>query len=168
MRHAQRMVLIPESEYLSLKHGRITRKKVEKRQTTSSKVDKEKPSASVNYYKSPRKKLDSLDNSLSQFFSPDHQQKVVAIEGALKRGGAAWNSNFELTAGQGQTIANSNIVDLLKYALTTVPANPGKPTGYSEFIKILSQTTLPVAVFSRKATRDAISRARDSSVWETY
>ena len=103
MRHAQRMVLIPESEYLSLKQGRLTCNKVEKRKTrtTTPKVVKEEARSIVNSFKPPRKKLDLFDNSLSQFFSPEHQHKVAAIEGELKRGGASWNSNFELTSGQG-------------------------------------------------------------------
>ena len=169
MKHSQRMVLIPETEYLSLKQVKGARTRVDKQKPAQSKVVKTQvDSIRRTSFKQPKKRLQLLDNSLSQFFSPDHQQKVAAIEGALRRGGASWNSNFELTSGQGQTFVNSNIVDLIKYALTSVPSNPGKPVGYTEFVKILSQTTLPVAVFSRKAAREAILRARDSTSWEAY
>ena len=149
MKFAQRMVLIPESEYLSLKAGSS---KIEKRKVKS----KRPPPAKVRIEK------------LSQYFSPEHQAKVDSIERELKTSGVSWNSNFEIITSYGDTLYNTNILDLLKYALTSVPSNPGKPLGYSDFVKLLSQTKVPVGIFSRKTAREALHRARGSSTWEVY
>jgi hypothetical protein len=122
------MVLIPEVEYLSLKEGSSVIKRDKK---AKRKISKSNPKP----------------EELKQYFSPEHQAKVEAIERALSESGVSWNSNFELITSYGDTLVNSNILDLLKYTLTSVPSNPGKPFGYSEFVKILSQTAVPIAIF---------------------
>ena len=155
MKFAQRMVLIPESEYLSLK-------------SNSTQPGGQQPERSSTNCRIKKRKIESPFNSISQYFSSDHHSKVSAIENTLLSSGVSWNSNFEVTSNQGHRLENSNLIDLLKYMLTSVPSNPGRPTGYPEFIRILSQTTIPVAIFSRRAARDAITQARSASTWEPY
>ena len=59
-------------------------------------------------------------------------------------------------------------MDLLKFSLSSVPANPGRPDAFQEFIKLVSQTSIPVSTFSRKAAKEAIKRSRQSFEWETF
>ena len=128
LKHAEKMVLVPESEYmmlLELKKEKGTDLKTKMKSVLKGKRDYEaakKMSQLVGQYirykqkdtkpTSPKSSVDFL-----HYFAPTYHQKVVMLLKELNAHGITWTDDKELVLKSGVIVPKSNIIDLIKEAL---------------------------------------------------
>lgn len=173
MKHAKKMVLIPEEEYnelLALKQTKKGEIKFKVNKVLKGKRDHaaaKKMSQIVGQYlrfkeQQPTQKKKKVD--LIHYFSPTYHQKVKTLMSALEDFGTSLTNRNELVLSSGQVVTNSNIVDLLKEALVGTRrkerANP--PLGWGEFIKEIREANIPLGLFTKRSTLE------DIGTWENF
>lgn len=190
MKHATRMVLIPEVDYL--KHKLSSSKKqssrkaaIELTQRLGKQIRQRNQStarlkAEWNPLKtqSPSVQLSSLYKDTTSSASPLHlvehlplvyQNKAKLLLEQLTSKGMRWNEKNNLVLASGDTIPDSNMVDLMKEALVNTGrrgrAKP-KPPGWDEFIIQVATTGVPHSLFTKQATLRDLGDAR--TMYEAY
>lgn len=180
MKYAQKMVLIPEVEYHTLldkpksKTGQLRQDmkdilKGKRDHTAAAKMSQlfgaymrtkasEKPPA-------PKSKQDDF----LEYFDPIYHKKVKLLVSQLRDHGIEWNEQKELRLSSGETIAHSNIIDLIKEAVvgTKKKQREPLPIGWQAFIEAIASSSIPVSLFKKKSTLDDIARAQHHA-WEVY
>lgn len=183
MKYAVRMVIIPESEYHSLKakHNQGGKKLKTRRryiqltqdlgrkirQRDSEKIQQQRVQAAATKSDPYHTVVD-----LIQHLPPVYHSKARLALSELLAQGFAWKQNKEVTIPSGQTLVGSNIVDLLKEAFVPQRRGTPKPTGWSEFIQYVASAGVPQSLFTKKETKRALQQVHHiespGADWETY
>ena len=181
MKYAVRMVLIPESEYLSLK-GKST-KDVKKLKTRKAFIkltqDLGKKIRQRDQVKIQQQKvLDAqVDQNrpvidLVQHLPSIYHKKGKLTLDELQSQGFSWKQNKEITVPSGKTLTGSNIVDLLKEALVPQRKGTPKPSDWTEFIQSIASSGVPQSLFTKKETKRALQQVQvlegPGVDWEIY
>lgn len=185
MKYAVRMVLIPESEYLSLNVKRTkgikslkTRKAFIQltqdlgkkiRQRDQVKIQQQKVlDAQRNTQKDPNQTVVDLVQHLPSIY---HKKGKLTLD-ELQAQGFSWKQNKEITVPSGQTLTGSNIVDLLKEALVPQRKRTPKPSGWTDFIRSIASSGVPQSLFTKQGTKRALQQAQvlegPGADWEIY
>ena len=172
MKYAVRMVIIPESEYQSLKAKHNLGKKKPKTHKAFIKLtqdlgrkirqrDQEKTQQQRQVQASIAKvDLHRTAADLVQHLPPVYQPKTRLALKELLDQGFSWKDNKELTVPSGQTLSGSNIVDLLKEAFVPRKKGAPKPTGWLEFIQSVASSGVPQSLFTKKETKRALQESQ--------
>lgn len=175
MNVAQKMVLIPETEYSSLLNKPQNQIKKDMKEVLKGKRDHEsatKMSQLIGSYlrfKHPRKPPAPKKPDFTEFFEPIYHRKVKYLLSQLHEYGVEWTDNKELVLSNGVIIPHSNIVDLIKEALVgTRKRQRTIPTGWQEFLKILATINLPKSFFPKKTTLHDLAEHQEGHEWEMY
>lgn len=169
MKYAARMVLVPETEYLALQAGSYKNKT-----TPSLKRQAINLSQDLGKRIRQRKQIVKLDIqpgvNILEHLPPIYQPKAKLLLKELKSRGVAWTGNRELITSNGLTIADSNIIDLIKEALvsTTSSRHRPKPHGWEEFITDIANLNVPLTLFTKASTLTAVDRARTQNVMPVW
>lgn len=175
MKHARKMVLIPEEEYKELlaikqnKNGEIKLKVNKVLKGKRDHVAAKKLSQLVGQYlrhKQQQQPIKKKKVDLLQYFAPTYHQKVKTLMSTLEDYGTSLTNRNELVLASGHIVRNSNIVDLLKEALVgTKRKERGRiPVGWGEFIKEIADANVPLGLFTKRSTLDDIG----AKEWENF
>ena len=151
MKHAKRMVVISEDEYRKLKGS------IKSRQTVT---DYKKRISSQIQRRLSQKKHPSIDS----YFDPKYQNKVRALMAELIASGVTINSKNELQLAHGDTVPNSNIIELMRELLVGATTSRDNVEGWNEFLNAIARTDVPLSIFPKNAVKNALRRIR----WEEY
>lgn len=157
MKHAKRMIVISEEEYMQLK----ARKK--------ARLFKKAAKYKQSFLKKTKHQTDPGGAAIEQYFTPDHQSRVKAILKDLERSGIKIKENREFQLPYGDTVSGSDIVSLVKELLVGSRLSEPKPTGWKEFVKAVAGSETPLAMISKTPARNLIKKEREESlIWEQY
>lgn len=184
MKLAQKMVLIPEAEYLSLlkkphkhmdsKSNQLKKQMKEvlkgKRDHTAATNMSQLVGAYIRHKESekpppPKPKADEF----LEFFNPIYHKKVASLISQLHEHGIRWNEQKELMLTTGETIEHSNIVDLIQEALVgrkKKKQRESTPIGWEAFIQAIASSTIPKSFFTKQSTLQDINKEQHG--WEVY
>ena len=166
MKYSRRMVILSEEEYKKLKQFSIkgrTKCVSQVKQNTLKQINHRLQDSSFHARPSER------SAEINLFFAPEYQSQVSAVLTELNLRGMKFNSNQEIVLAHGDTIHGSNIMELMKELIVGTRQSTSKPTGWREFITAVANTTIPLVVFKKKASRDSIARIRkEKIVWEVF
>lgn len=184
MKFAKRMVLVPESEYLAMpKHRKKVvnerqaarnssqklAKQIRRREHTVAKVRThvtEPVDPGVNLssvYTEEEPELDPME--IAQHMPVNYQNKTKLLLTHLNKQGIAWNDRKEVVLPGGNILKNSNIVDLVKEALTKSTSKT-KPRGWKEFLANMGAAGVPLSLFTKQSTLQGIRR--EQPTWTEY
>lgn len=163
-KHATRMVLIPEEEYIVLKEN--------KKQCDCSKVLMKAPKRKTvesrrKFHVLPKKKRLDVKN----YFSPEHHPKIDALMQKLNEAGHTVTDDNELNINQVGILPGSNIASLIKELFTggAAVSSQTQPTGWKIFLKAIADTSLPLTMFPKPAHRSRLSKMRQGTLpWTDY
>ena len=186
MKYATRMILIPEADFRkSTKEPPSPRKAaIELTQKLGKEIRHRNQSAArlkaqwnpIESQTGPAVQLSSLYKEtqpmasvlkVSEMMPPLYRNKSKLLLGQLLARGMKWNDAGELILPDGQSIVNSNILDLLKEAFVGRPPTKKpvrKPVGWTEFIQGITQVGIPYDIFKKQSTLDDLNNARGE--WE--
>ena len=187
MKYATRMILVPEADFLhqqsNKKHQNTRKAAIDVAQKLGKQIRHRNQSAArlkaqwnpmesqigptvqlSSLYKETKPMANALD--VSEMMPTLYRNKTKLLLGQLMARGMKWNDLNELVLPDGQTIANSNILALLKEALvarqsTKKPVQ--KPIGWTEFIQGIAQVGIPYGIFKKRSTLDDLNQAKG---WE--
>ena len=176
MNVAQKMVLIPESEYLSLLNQPQNKIKKDIKEVLKGKRDHDsatKMSQLIGSYlrfKRPRKPLPQpKKQDFLEFFEPIYHKKVKYLLSQLKDNGIEWTENNELLLANGAIVPHSNIVHLIREALVgTRKRSRTIPTGWQEFLQAIAASNIPKSFFPKKTTLYDLTELQQGHEWEMY
>lgn len=164
MKHAQKMILIPESEYHEISKTKDIKDKM--KELLKGKHDYEAAKnmsqlvGEVIRRKQNKKKKSVPEINLLENFSSIYHNKVKTFVKHLNNNGITWNDELEV-----KHIPGSNIIDLIKEAIVR-----GKrrtlPIGWEQFIYTIASSKIPTSFFSKTATIDDLQRMRHE--WQVY
>ena len=182
MKYAKRMVLVPESEYLAMPKQR---KKVNERQAaraSSQKLAKQirrrehiavknrtraepvDPGVHLSsVYPEEEPEMDIME--IAEHMPVNYQNKTKLLLAYLNKKGIIWNDRKEVVLPDGSVLQNSNIVDLLKEALTR-STTVAKPRGWKEFMASMVAAGVPLSLFTKQSTLQALQR--EQPTWISY
>ena len=193
MKFAQKMVLIPEAEYITLLHkGKIKPTKIKGKKQAESMANRIKQNmkdvlkgkrdheaatkmsqlvgaylrhkASEKPTPSKPKKEDLLD-----FFEPIYHKKVDTLISKLHDQGIEWNDKKESKLPSGDIVPHSNIVDLIKEAVVAFKKKSQRetvPVGWKAFITAIASSSIPKSLFTKRSTLHDIDTVQHE--WEVY
>lgn len=176
MKVAQKMVLIPEEEYLTLTHKTQKPKTLRQdmRDILQGPRDYEsavKMSQLVGTHlrrkESEKPKPSKPKENFLDYFDPIYHRKVNLLLSQFQTHGIGWNEQKELTLPSGEVIAHSNIIDLIKEALVGAKKRGPLPVGWKAFIEAIVATPIPPSLFRKKSTLEDITKAQEH-VWQVY
>ena len=120
---------------------------------------------SKDKYKPPMSKKEDLADN----FQPLYHKKVKYLVSQLQDHGVQWTESKELVLPNGHVISNSNIVDLIKKALVgSKTRQRTNPTGWKDFLKLLSSLNFPKSFLAKKTTLHDLANLPTIREWETY
>jgi len=160
MKFSTRMVLIPETEYLSLKASTGTKRKqtfTELTQDISKKI-----------------RLSDQDNAelfkpsvdIIEHMPPIYHSKAKRLLAELAIAKIKHTDSKEVVLPNGAVITRSNIVDLVKEALVGNHSRL-KPIGWDDFLESIVASNIPSTMF-KKTVKNAIELMRAGPAWEAY
>ena len=173
MKYAERMVLIPHTEYVILKQ---TDTKAIKKKPNSKKgkaelvremskqiVAREKNALRVH------KVSQDFKVSIVELLPPIYHMKAKLLLSELASAGITYATNRELVVNPGVVIPHSNIVDIIREALITdkKPVGTPKPVGWQDFINSVAASRVPKTIF-KQSVRKEIERRQRVAGWETW
>ena len=175
---AQKMVLIPESEYLSLLNQPQNKIKRDIKEVLKGKRDHEsatKMSQLVgSYLRSKRSRKppplpQPKQQDFLEFFEPIYHKKIKHLLTQLKDNGIGWTDNNELLLANGAIVPNSNMVHLIKEALVgTRQRTRTIPIGWQEFLQAIAASNIPKSFFRKKSTSKDLAELQRGHEWEMY
>ena len=157
MKHAMKMVLIPETEYKLLLEKNPMKAKVNK--LLRGKPSHEKAAEMsqligrhLRMQPPPKKpkaeKAEKASNILSHF-QPLYQVKVNKLMSELNKYGSRVSEKNELVLRTGDAVSNSNIIDLLKEAFVPTRRKEREiPHGWRYFIQEIVNANIPLTLFT--------------------
>ena len=169
MKHAQRMVLVPESESARVKAKKTTDELAKSvRVKNQSKVKQwlvtPAPPGVVPNAPNPV----STPKELSSSLPPMYQAKGERLLNEMLSAGFTWTPTKELVLPSTSPVPNSNMEAILKEALVR-GQSAVKPIGWKEFIDEISRSTVPLDLLTKKSTQQALGRIGQSpGAWEVY
>jgi len=86
-----------------------------------------------------------------------YQNKTKLLLTHLKKRGITWNEKQEVVFPSGNVLHHSNIVDLVKKALTKSSAKT-KPHGWKEFLAGVVAAGIPFSLFTKQSTLQDLQR----------
>lgn len=174
-KHAEKMVLVPESEYKMLLELKKSQSKGSDLKTKMKSVLKgkrdyeaaKKMSQLVGQYirykqKETKPKPAKSSPSFLHFFAPIYHQKVTMLMNELNAHGIKWTDDRELILKNGIVVPNTNIVDLMREAIvgTRKKVRESTPFGWKEFVEAIATTHIPLSMFTKRTTKQDIEEAR--------
>lgn len=185
MKYAQKMVLIPEAEYLSLlKKEPSTQNQFRQGMNEILQGNRDHTAATqmsqlVGTYlrqkeseRPVKQKVSDKKEDLSVYFEPIYHRKLSLLLSQLRNQGFRWNEDNELILPSGQVIQNSNIVDLLTEAIVAKRKKAEReatPLGWESFIQSIASSSIPKSLFTKKSTVEDIDKVQHGSgKWEVY
>ena len=174
MKYAQKMVLIPEEEYLAIR-GKTHPVREEMKTILKGKRDHAaatKMSQLVGAYlrhKQKDKLPEVTHDNLLDHFEPIYHKKVTSFLSQLRHHRFEWNDKKELIIPSGKIVQHSNIIDLIKEALVSSRGKKRvlQPMGWEIFVEALAATSIPINFFTKQSTQEAIKQAQHHE-WEVY
>ena len=176
MKYAVKMVLIPETEYKMLLDRNPMKAKMNK--LLRGKPSREKAAEMSQLIgrhlrmqplpKTP--KAVKAPNILSHF-QPIYHSKINKVMSALNKYGSDVSEKNELVLRIGDVVTNSNIIDLLKEAFVSSRRKERElPHGWRYFIQEIVNANIPLALFTKKTTREDIQNELRGweHEWESY
>ena len=174
MKVAQKMVLIPEEEYLALTTKKPKTLRQDMRDILQGPRDHEsavKMSQLVGTHlrrkESEKPKSSKPTEDFLDYFDPIYHRKINLLLSQFQTHGIGWNERKELILPSGETIAHSNIIDLIKEALVGTKKRGPLPVGWQAFIDAIVATPIPTTLFRKKSTLEDIAKAQ-GHVWQVY
>ncbi len=182
MKYATRMVLIPETEYLSLKESSneiYKRKKRLNPKMTATQLTQEL-GKKIRLRDQETKVLMNLVKptpkvKIVEHLPPSFHNKGSVLLSELALANIKHSENKELVLPSGEMVPRSNMTDLLKEALHQQKKSVGrKPVGWTAFVRALAASPVPMMLLNQ-TTRAAIAKVRPTLVkdeqdirWFTY
>lgn len=160
MKYAEKMILVPDT--LKLRAKKKTDKLAKSiRMRNQAKVKQwlitPTPPGVVPNAPNPV----ATPKELSVSLPPMYQAKGQRLLEEMLNAGFTWTPSKELVMPSTETIANSNVENLLKEALVRGKST-SKPIGWDKFISEISQSSIPISLLTKKSTRQALQP------WEVY
>lgn len=167
MKYSTRMVLIPETEYLSLKESSKTARK---------KKTLDLPARVVELTQTLGKQIRQQDQKIAkavkpslkivEYLPPIYHAKANLLLKELDDAGIKYNNKRELVLKSGEVVFQSNIIDLIKESL--IKSKRGEqPTGWQAFMEDVATSAVPVSLF-KSQTRQELEQARRVPEYERY
>ena len=168
MRHAMKMVLIPESEYRRLKPEGGIKDKMNK--LLSGKHDYKTATDMSQLFgrylrttqpdQQPTPQPLDKDQIISQLPAIYHN-KISKFLTYLENHGSSWTNQNELVLKSGDVVGN--IVDLLKQAFVAKIKGPSE--GWKKFLEEIIDANVPLSFFTKKSTKEDLEHLRP---WANY
>ena len=171
MKYATRMILVPDTP----KSLESIRSKVKKQTNKVAKAIRIKDQAKVKKWhvnQTPPGVVPktatpvSTPEELSTSLPPIYQAKGRRLLSEMMNAGFMWTPMKELILPSTEVVDNSNMEQLLKEALGR-RRSTRKPRGWETFISEISRSTVPLTLFTKKSTQEALT-GPSSSPWEIY
>ena len=181
MKFAKRMVLIPEADFKqsSKKPQSLRKAAIEITQKLEKQIRHRNQSVArlkaqwnpIESQTGPTVQLSSIYKetkpitnvlNISEMMPAVYRNKTKLLLDQFQARGMTWNAAGELILPDGQTIDNSNILDLFKEAfvgLTRGKSSAKKPVGWTEFVQGMAQVVIPPIMFRKQSTLDELQNA---------
>ena len=108
----------------------------------------------------------STPEELSTSLPPIYQAKGRRLLNEMMNAGFTWTPMKELILPSTEVVDNSNMEHILKEALVR-GRSARKPQGWETFISEISRSSVPLSLFTKKSTQEALA-GPSSSAWEIY
>ena len=172
MKYATRMVLVPDTP----KSLAAVRSKVKKQTNKVAKAVRIKDQAKVKKWHVNPTPPGVVPNAVSSVSTPQelstslppiYQAKGRRLLNEMMNAGFTWTPTRELVLPSLETIDNSNMEQILKEALVR-GRTTRKSHGWDAFISEISRSSVPLSLFTKQSTREALAGGPSSNVWELY
>ena len=180
MKYAERMVLLPETQFHLLQQANSKKRKTKPKNlykaaiAVSQELGKKIRQGQVqvqkqrerqkNVEKAPNVTVDDIVNELA----PIYHAKAKRILAKLAKYGITYTNNQELITANGRVVPNSNITDILKEAL--VPSKKlklPKPVGSNDFMIEVAASPIPKSLFTKSSVVKTLTKLQNVD-WEDY
>ena len=108
----------------------------------------------------------STPEELSSSLPRIYQAKGRRLLSEMMNAGFMWTPMKELILPSTEVVDNSSMEQLLKEALVR-GRSTRKPRGWETFISEISRSTVPLTLFTKKSTQEALT-GPSTSAWEIY
>ena len=171
MKYATRMILVPDTP----KSLESIRSKVKKQTNKVAKAIRIKDQAKVRkWHVNPAppgvvpKTFTpvSTPEELSTSLPPMYQAKGRRLLNEMVNAGFTWTPMKELVLPSTKVVENSSMDQILNEALVR-GRSTRKPRGWETFISEISHSSVPLSLFTKKSTQEALT-GKPSSAWEIY
>ena len=169
MKHAQRMVLVPESETIREKARKETDKIAKSiRMKDQAKIKRWEISPAPPGVVPRAPNPIATPGEISSSLPPMYKSKGQRLLDEMLSAGFTWTPSKELVLPSSDTVPNSNVEAILREALVRGKTT-SKPIGWSDFITEVSKSTIPLSLLTKKSTQQALqTQEQTGRVWEVY
>ena len=181
MKYAERMVLLPETQFHLLRQANTTKRKTKPKNlykaaiVASQELGKKMRQSQVQVQKQKqREKKDdkpptvTVDDIVNEL-APVYHAKAKRILAQLAKYGITYTNNQELITANGRVVPNSNITDILKEAL--VPSKKlklPKPVGWNDFMNEVAASPIPKSLFTKSSVIKTLTKLQSVDWEEDY